>query len=415
MYPVVHGIVQSESVTLLECQCIGTGRSYPGSTTESYRATWAIFGHLPLSIESAGQVSSISLEIGGLSDWASDIAGGKVQVTGRGRERQYTYRYVQPNPVRGVTHYGEVAIDAFASLPLMAGREITVSESVRMTVDRSARGPKSLEWWLSEVIAPMQDFISLAVDQPCNVVECTATFHGASITIGSGSEFELPFRVLSASRAGVSYVSPARSISPSSFLFSLADIVDRLGEVFDTWLQFAAQYRRVRGLYFGDQFRKLYVENRFLFMVQAAEALHQSSPHYSNEVVPKAEWDVRRKSILKALGREDRDLVARNIAHANEPSLRRRLCEMAEDFREVLFEVIGVSDDWAREVVKLRNDLTHPHKQKQVDKNAELLHQRLVVSLLLRAYFLRELGIPPDRVTKSDDFKSAIWLNDHSA
>lgn len=62
------------------------------------------------------------------------------------------------------------------------------------------------------------------------------------------------------------------------------------------------------------------------------------------------------------------------MGHANDPSLGRRLTELADELSGVMYSLVGNSvDDWIKAIKKVRNDLTHLDEGRETYDGADLL------------------------------------------
>jgi|GEM_PF-5317108 len=409
VYPVVHGVTEGRCITLVDCSGWDAGVSFPGFDKESIRAQWALLGREPVPPPDVDRICQVTVEFTHLPEWAHALSGGKAQIRKIGNKRDYAFEYSTPEPRVAVTPFGRITLSAAAGFPLGIRREHTIDEKVFLTVERDDDEAKGLEWWLTNVVTPLQDLLSLGVDQPCDLVRVTVGLAGNVWEMGDGSQAHVPFDVAFVSRTGVSYVSPAPRIARESMLFTLDDISDEFEAVLSAWLSFAGEMTYLRGLYFGDQYRRLYIDNRYSQMIQAAETFHRASTRYVNHVSPKAEFRNRRKRILSCIADEaDCTFVQSLFMHANEPRLRQRLGELGRDFSPLMTGLVGDIDAWAHAVASMRNTRTHAPSGRLASDNSKLADQRRQVALLLRACLLRELGLPVELIERIEDYRIAV-------
>jgi hypothetical protein len=152
-------------------------------------------------------------------------------------------------------------------------------------------------------------------------------------------------------------MSEARPLNVHSFLFGFDDLGGLSG--LRTWLDVIDNHRPTISLLLTAHYSpSLYVENRFLNIVGAAEALHRST--HPNLVLSKSEYR-RRKRLAVASIEESvvRTRVNDARRYANEPRLADRLRDLARDVGSELGSLLCDVHRWATLVARTRNRLTH--------------------------------------------------------
>lgn len=123
------------------------------------------------------------------------------------------------------------------------------------------------------------------------------------------------------------------------------------------WLTFSRDRKPVLDLLLASRYQKMYVENRFLSGVSAAETLHRLE--FLNEVRPAHEYKAFRRMLVRCVPKPHRSWLSQQLAFANEPRLRHRLKELATHAE--VSEILGIRDaaKWADHVANMRNRMVH--------------------------------------------------------
>lgn len=177
------------------------------------------------------------------------------------------------------------------------------------------------------------------------------------------------------------------------------------GQVIQSWYQLESTINDVLNLYFATTFnRSLYANQRFLFLAQALEVYHRTSPRYNNMVQPKADFRARKKRIADAVP-DERDWLNEKLGHANEKTLAQRLDELLKIHAGEVSQFIQDTKSFADCVRHTRNHFTHYGTEEQnMDKVANgvsLIRTSDHMEALLEICILKDLGItgaPIDRI-----------------
>lgn len=138
------------------------------------------------------------------------------------------------------------------------------------------------------------------------------------------------------------------------------------------WLAIARDYRPALGALFTIRYGgRMYVENRFQNVVNAAETLDRMSQ--SNELMPIDEFKAMRRGIVTTAPKEHRSWLGSQLQYSNEPRLKHRLMRLAELAGPDLDWLVGDRVKWVAAVVEARNRLTHREGKKPVEIGGEPL------------------------------------------
>ncbi len=182
-----------------------------------------------------------------------------------------------------------------------------------------------------------------------------------------------------------------------AMLFTLGDMGTNFEAMTNKWFEISQNLEGILNLYFSVRGNPdTYLEHQFLSTVQVLEGYHRL--RFSNEVLPRDEYDKRREAILAAIPSEYLSWIKGKFQFGNEPSLRVRLHQLINFAGQVIEPWIaggGGEDNFTRNVRDIRGTLTHPGTS-AVDGD-RLYELTEALSFLFEACLLLELGFDTDR------------------
>ncbi|MFR9777308.1 HEPN domain-containing protein [Micromonospora sp. MS34] len=166
------------------------------------------------------------------------------------------------------------------------------------------------------------------------------------------------------------------------------------------WLDKAAALTPIVGSLLTMRSEGIYSENRFLNISSAAEGLHRAT--VGGSYLPPSEFRRLRRQIReKGVPAEHHAWFADVMAHANDPSLDRRLRDLARELPEVIHALVGDDvDAWIRAVKKVRNNLTHLDEGREAFDGADLHWLAESLFHVTRLCLLRRIGLVDDHLHK---------------
>src|SRR5581483_9627351 len=105
-------------------------------------------------------------------------------------------------------------------------------------------------------------------------------------------------------------------------------------------------------------------------------------------------------SIINAIPPEYKEWLGNKLAYSNEPSLRKRLKELVEQFAIAIDTIIDDKNAFIQKLVTTRNYLTH-YDADSKDKSAtgeELFRLMVKTKILLEVGLLHELGFDMNKI-----------------
>lgn len=185
-------------------------------------------------------------------------------------------------------------------------------------------------------------------------------------------------------------------------LFGFEDIEARLEPFVQRWFNSAAEIAAVHDLFFGSYFvQRLFVNHRFLNLVQAIETYHRS--RLTSAAKYRATHRDRMDKILQAitpvLEANDVRWIESMMKGKASPSLKIQCQEIAERYKPVLDKWYHDHSGLTDQVIDTRHALTH-HTQQEKAKTTSLdlftVNRQLL--LLLECALLEELGFSLEEV-----------------
>lgn len=393
-YPLILGVT-NEGKLLTLCDCVESGfrMSFPGFRSQQFLATMAYIGAHFANPEEI-RFHKVQVRYSHLPDWVR-LSGFHTQHTVRNQIGldKYELTYTFPEEVKATTAKGTVSMTYAFHTGGDLLREVNLRQSVSMRIEAQEAQP--FEGWLSQLIYPLQNFLSLATARPNSILDLVVYSEQKTVN-GPNGNVELPIEVVF--RTVFHEAEPHKPLFPHDMLFILQDVRDDFSEVIGRWLEVADELDSVCNLFFSVQYKpEMYLEQRFLSMVRAAESYHRR--RFSNQVLSEEEHRNRVDFILAQTPEKYRNWLAERLQYSNEPSLRRRIKELISVVDEVVSPLVPDRRSFIQKIVDTRHFLTHydPSLRDRAARGAELHQSTQTLSFLVQACFLRELGFSSQR------------------
>jgi ApeA N-terminal domain 1 len=456
--PAVHGIVEGNPVTLVDC--VATSTSHRGLAAIADRQDIdieaALFGVL-LEDPNAPTFSESALELEQLSGWAAeqdmdlvfdtrdDTVSGDIDLPTAGSDAPQPYDHCPPSgdkspltedqpeeqaahPTGGRRGWGVrvepaeerrfAQIDDELQIEMRRGYRLPTIDEYRNRIEvrtygssvlvaRSTHARSFREW--VDIARGCQDLLSLASYSSCAVLRLTLTTQlGAEEASGSiGQEV----RVFIDNVAGGQ--PHERAVAPWKMLFTLADV--DFGALMPRWFEvrnvLGPSCNMVLGLKYipGG-----YLETQLLTAVGAAEVMAGALVEKKQLPlpIPRDVFPSLRQHLVEQTSTEYRTWVGNKLQ--NTPTLGDRLEALAlipdQSVRKALLPNV---EEWARRTTKARNDLAHRGHSKGVPY-LEMSAAVYVTVALVVVNLLTQLAIPPHRILQAlehhQDLQSAPLL-----
>ena len=199
-----------------------------------------------------------------------------------------------------------------------------------------------------------------------------------------------------------------KTLHPSQMIVSFPQIKENFEEIIDLWFKKSNKLRPVFDLFFSlRRNKKLYVESQFLSLIQAVEIFHREKASSSkSKYVEEKEFDKFKEKIESAI--QDwpdknglKESFSQRLKYANEYSLRQRLKEIFNSLDDGFLDVFFKNDEqFIKDVIILRNNLTHRGPKKGKDYRNKLDRCKIRLSVLLSYLILNEIKVPVNLIVE---------------
>ena len=239
---------------------------------------------------------------------------------------------------------------------------------------------------LREFVWPFQNLLTLCTLEPSDVVELHVVPRGRR---GSRTALHVYYRT--------SVEAPERDkpLLAMDMFLTARQLGSALPKLIHGWLAVSDTLRSVLNLHFAVMSgRWMFLESRFLNLVQAAEVFHRYT--FPNYVLPKEQHRGRLKAILDHAPHEHRDWLRDALSFSNEPRLGSRL----EAVIQATSSIFGWSSQEKEILMKQARDtrhyLTHydPGAAAKAARDEKLYWLSEMLLFIVGVSLLRHAGVP---------------------
>lgn len=187
-------------------------------------------------------------------------------------------------------------------------------------------------------------------------------------------------------------------------LVSYRDISGDFSDIIKRWFKLEESLADVLNLYFATIFVPgLYINQTFLFLAQALEVYHRTSPNFDNQTQSMAAFRARKKIIIDKVP-EEKEWLTEKLAHANEKTLAQRLDELMLLHKNEVNQFIDDTREFSDRIRHTRNHYTHyGTKEKgmeKVAKGGQLMDLSAKMKTLLELCIFSDLGISGEPINR---------------
>lgn len=398
-----------EAITFENCLLINQSFSIPGIAKISFVVQIAIIG-CSFEKDEPIRFNEISMYSEGVDRWLQ-LAPIKVENPfidkQNSNEKELKIRFAPPQPIewslennikmRITSSWTGPAMDTFHEAKITAKSWLSFTYPEEMSLEKILNVPNRF-----------YNLISFIVDETISPNEIVV--HSDKL---KQENYKIPIKIF--------YQPIINPLPKSSYinlrfsLFAFKDVRDHFGEIFSRWLNSSEKYAPSFNLFFSlTSRRSLYLENRFLMIVQALESLHRLSSDES--AFPLEDYknltDILESS-LKGSPKIYREWLRSKLQYGNEPSLRKRLKSLTNGFEDCLGDSKKISC-LINLAVNTRNYLTHfdVSLKKKAAQREELHELYSWLEILLQLHMATFLGFSKDEAIdlfrKSETFKRKL-------
>jgi hypothetical protein len=154
--------------------------------------------------------------------------------------------------------------------------------------------------------------------------------------------------------------------------------------------------------------RQMFMENKFMNITYAAEALHRVLLGGGQRMEVDA-FDSLVVAYLEVTPEEYRDWMLGKTRFMNEASLPKRLNKLAARAGGATKTLIGSRGTWARTIAEVRNELTHLKEGASSVEGADLFYMAESVYAVVRVCMLLESGVSMDIIDRKANEPHMLW------
>jgi hypothetical protein len=363
--------------TLVDCSVVG--RKVGGLPALTLRPAITFIGER--HVEEDRFIGGL-LELSGLADWAGRSRPG-FEFDETPYPRKITVNYTANPPVIADLDFGRVTMRHGPVFSI--GDAVALEDSVTFLVEPST----DMTWneLMAGPLRALQNFTSFALAAPATIL--TLRLH-----VPDADGDYVSVRALFEQRADA----PTEDVNyrMDRMLFTRRDARDdRLPDMLRSWFDVTQALPTVIDLHLATLYRpRVYGETRFLFAVQAFEALHRGSEDFESQPRTKAEFQAWRDALLDQLDPADRAIVM--AALGNNKGFRRVLDEVFDEVPAVIDELHIDRDALRSRSAQARNDIVHLLDRSEDAAGLYKLAETL--RLVLAGYLMQTIGFSDDEV-----------------
>ncbi|MCJ8210814.1 hypothetical protein MUY27_13940 [Mucilaginibacter sp. RS28] len=400
----IHGFtLEGKKVTLIDCARGRAAVSFPGYSTINYKPSKILIGVHLNEIETTN-FNEVIVEFDLLTKWI-DKWGFKKKLKDDG---SFSFDYHYPNDIHFSLGEVQGLFTFYGSTQFYQEEEFTSSHKAKVKFISSTGLPVMK---LLAYVWHFKKFLTLATES--NTFVKNVQLKSDMVKDDDGVRNELVELLYNQRNIDVK----KNDKHSMNFLFTYNDIHEQFDFVIGQWYEKKDVLEPIiNAIYSSYTERLLYIENRFLDVIQALEVFHRR--FLQNTETLKAEYLIKLNSIIQLLNEEQQKLVKEKLSYGYEPGLTARLRELFKLYNTGLLSyVTGDNTDVVRLIrnaVDSRNYYTHyDHSVKRrALKGAELYYASERLKILLLTAILKEIGIEMNTIESLFD-RNGYMKYDH--
>jgi hypothetical protein len=374
---IIIGITHGKLFTLMNCYFKKNRNSFPGIETQEYGVNIALSGYHFNNLEEI-KFDRVQVDFNHLKYLSPFRFSWKDDINSNHNFTENNLSFYTLNDIKASITKCEILFKQFITTNCQP-QEMSINKSAFIEI--RLRDKESFDTINKKFISPLQSFITLASNKPNYI---TSLFLYLQID-GEIKEIEAIFQQST-------FINHTDTFNKKDALFVLNDIKQDLSLIMQKWFNLFDLAEDIINLYFSTIYNdKLYIENKFLALVQVLESFHRSK--FDKIKYLTEEHKEKLHHILEATPVEYKDWLEKKLQHSHEPSLDERLQELLQKTKEIMIPIIAVPEDFFQKVKKTRNYLTH-YGDSLKDKSFsgdDLARATQILYFMVKACLLSEL------------------------
>ncbi len=386
----IVGRIDDGFITLDKCVYINWNKKLLGGvSTSTIRANFAFIG-VDYNDDRDITCSKLTFSVEGLDEWLS-ISGFQTESNWEDMSRSIHFRL--PKEIELNLPDGIELQFLFSSTHSPGFTEEHITQKAYISL-------------ISQELRPLKDFLDLvfklhlflcfAINKIVSLDSVTGYSSEITIEIIDGQKQEIPIKIYYQSEP---HSETKPKVHPHDMLFRYRDVADQREEILTKWIKNYDISEPSFNLYFATMSGgQKYVDGKFLSLAQGIETLHRRNSQETQ--MPEAEFSNLIDTILNAVPDDgQRRWIDEKLKYANELSLRKRMRQMIEPFKD-LFGNSKKRNSFIGKVVDTRNYLTHYDSslENKADSGEDLGKLYTKLEALFQLHFLRLIGIDDNTI-----------------
>lgn len=384
-----------ENITLHKCLETRSTIGLQGFQTSSRFSAKLVFVGVHFQTSEDINFKSISVHYLYLDEWVN-ISGFDIESAGK---KEVIIKYKLPEPFQAEISSGfKISINfraaqrSFSFVP----KEVTIKQNTEIKIETSE---EKLFEDFREIMYHIQNFLTLGTTKPVYPLTITGLTEVNKKII----EDKVYYPTVKIFYQLSDIPKRHKIFFPNDMLFTFKDISDRFELLLKNWFEKKDFLEPVCNLYFGTFYNpRMYIEDQFLSLIQSIESFHRCT--FEGKYLPdedyKEVYDTLLKAIPEGVGSELKDRLMEYLKYGNEFSLRKRLKEIFEEYKEILDKFIENKKDFIEKVVNTRNYFTHHGMElkEHAASGEDLYHLTQKLRMCLEICLLTEIGFSSEEI-----------------
>jgi len=366
--------------------------SWPGFSRTTVRMQVIFMGYHFLKREDL-VFDSLSVNYSYLNDWCGEYPFS----VDWDLPKSYKVHYQRPEPLIIELKEFKISLEPELSVNHQRAGDINLKYFVYLKIE----GNKKYHFEdLMNFMEKLRNFISLGVKRPIYSNRVKVKTDKYVIKGHDGKELN-PLIDVFVKKRRKEY--KEKTLIPSDFLFSFHDIKAQFKNCLEKWIEIDDLLKPVKDLYFGAFCNpRMFLENKFLNLVQALETYHSRRYKESYSINPKEFGEIVGK-ILEVIPSKHKNTFKGKLEYANKYSLRKRIKGIIRnnsDIVEFYLSNNSQKNSFINKVVNTRNYLTHYDEKlkNNAAKGEDLYWLNLKLKILVEIVFMKEIGIDSEYI-----------------
>jgi hypothetical protein len=400
--PRIHGHLQNgKAVTINKSFFTNKSLSFPGIAKSKLCCHLAVIGAFFTDGEDIA-FERVKFSIEGLDEWVG-ISG--ITVDNNFEEKTGSIHFTPPKEETHILDDGnEFSIRFHWTLP--GGPSLTEAKITQKSLIEicSKNGLLPLQDF-TQYIYRFTNFLSLAHDKPV-ALKYLEGYHPDIFIEFENKKISQKIEIVYSSLPH-----PEKEPKTDIFrlLFNYRTLSENFGKVLSNWFADYEELEPAFNLYFAATGSdNLYLDNKFLFLVQGLETLHRRT-NLDKTYMKAEEFKTIQEALVRACPKEHKEWLKNKLHYANEVSLRQRLKDLIDPLSEYFGDNKSIKA-LLNDTVNTRNYLTHfdIDTENSAKKASGLLDLFYKLEILFKLTLLKRIGLNEDQIKEAINRSASI-------